>query len=138
MTIGLSRRSSVPALKLKPSSPTRFLPVSHHLVDRVLDLQLVAAEDRLDHRHLEVDFLRAVLQRAHVLRQARAAEREAGLQVIRRQVQLLVLAEDVHDLVAVDADALAEVADLVGEARPSARARCCSRTSSSRRCGCWS
>jgi hypothetical protein len=28
MTIGLSRRSSVPALKLNPSSPIRFLPVS--------------------------------------------------------------------------------------------------------------
>ena len=57
MTIGLSRRSSVPALKLKPSRPTRLLPGLDHHVDGVLDLQLVAAEDRLDHRHVEVDFL---------------------------------------------------------------------------------
>ena len=116
MTIGLSRRSSVPALKLKPSSPTRLLAALHDHVDRVLDLQPVAAEDRFDHGHVDVHFLGAVLQRADVLRQARAAERETGLQVVRRQVQLVVLAEDVHHLVAVHVEALAQVADLVGEA----------------------
>ena len=57
-----------------------------------------------------------VLQRAHVLRQARPAEREARLQVVGREVQLRRPAEDVHHLVAVDAEPLADVADLVGEA----------------------
>ena len=115
MTSGDSRRSSVPALKLNPSRPTLLPAGLDDLVDRMLHLQPVAVQHRVDHRHVEVDFLRPVLQRAHVLRQARAAEREARLQVIRREVQLVVLAEDVHHLVAVDADALAQVADLVGE-----------------------
>ena len=59
-------------------------------IERVLDLQLVASEHRVDERHLQIDFAGAVLQRADVLRQARPAERESRLQVVRRQVQLLV------------------------------------------------
>ena len=46
---------------------------------------------------------RAVRDGAQVLGQARAAEGEAGLQVVGRQVELGVRAEQVHHLVAVDA-----------------------------------
>jgi hypothetical protein len=56
------------------------------------------------------------LKRPHVLRQARTAEREARFHVVRGQVQLLVAAEDVHDLMAVNLEALTKIADLVGEA----------------------
>src|SRR5437016_5221904 len=68
ITIGLSRRSSVPALKLKPRMPTCFLLLArlHDLVECLLDLELVAREDRLNHRHLDVHFLGAVLERANV------------------------------------------------------------------------
>ena len=106
MTIGLSRRSSVPALKLKPSRPTRFLPVSSTWSNACWICSRLLGEDRRMTGISRSTSLRAVLQRAHVLRQARAAEREPRLQVVRRQVQLLVAAEDVHHLVAVDAERL--------------------------------
>src|SRR3989441_1479490 len=88
----------------------------HDLVERLLDLQLVARQNLRDDRQLDVHFLRAVLQRADILWEARAAECEARLQVVGREVQLLVATEDVHHFVAVDTDALAQVADLVREA----------------------
>ena len=40
------------------------------LFERMLDLKLVAAEDLLNHRHLEVHFLRTILKRADIFRQA--------------------------------------------------------------------
>ena len=86
-----------------------------HLIERLLDLRLVARQDLRDERQLDVHFLGAVLQRAHVLGQARAAEGEPRLEVVGRKVQLLVAAEDVHHLVAVDVELLAQVADLVRE-----------------------
>ena len=54
-------------------------------------------------------------QRSQVLRQACAAERESRLQIGGGDVQLVIAAEDVHDLMAVGADRLADAADLVGE-----------------------
>ena len=42
----------------------------------------------VEDRQLHVERLRLVEQRPHVLRQARAAERKAGLQVVRREVEL--------------------------------------------------
>src|SRR2546426_1165320 len=89
----------------------------HDLVERLLDLQLVARQNLRDDRQLDVHFLRAVLQRADILWEARAAECEARLQVVGREVQLLVATEDVHHFVAVDTDALAQVADLALERR---------------------
>src|SRR5262245_29887016 len=54
-------------------------------------------------------------ERTKILRQAGAAKRESWLQVSRRHVQLLVAAEDLHDLAPVEAESLGDVPDLVGE-----------------------
>ena len=68
-----------------------------------------------EHRQLDVAHLGEVSRRAQVLGQARAAEREAGLQVGRRDVELRVLADEVHHLERVDAERLAQPRRLVGE-----------------------
>ena len=78
-------------LEAEPEQPDLLLAGFDDPVDRVLHLEAVAAQHRVDERHVEVHFLGAVLQRAHVLRQARAAEREPRLQVVGRQIQLVVL-----------------------------------------------
>ena len=114
-TIGLSRRSSVPALKVKPRMPTLRLPFSITACTPRSICSWLRGRIALRIGSVQIERLRLVQQRAHVLRQAGAAEGEARLQVVRREVELRVLAEDVHHLVAVDAERLAEVADLVGE-----------------------
>ena len=85
------------------------------LVHRVIDVRAVADQQAGQHRHLEIVLLRDVRQRAQILRQARAAEGEAGLQVRRRDVQARIGAHQPHDLVRVDAERLRDAADLVGE-----------------------
>ena len=80
-----------------------------------LDLQLVARQDRREDGKRNVERFRLVQQRAQILGQARAAERKAGLQVIRREIELGVLAKDIHHAMAVHLEPLADIADLVGE-----------------------
>src|SRR6185295_5786258 len=72
------------------------LPVAllHHRLNSTLDLQLVRWKDCGEDGQRDVNALRLVQKGAQVLRQARAAEGEAGLEVVRREVELLVLAED--------------------------------------------
>ncbi|MCY1292384.1 hypothetical protein D9M70_416070 [compost metagenome] len=91
------------------------LVVAADQLEGVLHLDHVAAHQRADQRRLDVQAGGAVVQRAHVLGQARAAEGEAGVQVVLGEVELVVLADHVHHLAAVDADRLGDVADLVGE-----------------------
>ena len=64
---------------------------------------------------LDVQLAGAIGEGAYILGQAGAAEGEAGTHVVARQVELVVLADHVHHLAAVDADRLGDVADLVGE-----------------------
>ena len=54
-------------------------------------------------------------KRFGILGQAGATVRKAGLEVIAGDVQLLILAEDVHHLVRVDAQRLADIANLICE-----------------------
>jgi len=88
--------------------------LQHH-IDCSLDLQAVAYQNRTEQRSLDIKFLRFVVDRPKVLRKTRASESETWLQIIRRQVELGVLAEDVHYLMAVDSKSLAHIADLIGE-----------------------
>ena len=81
-----------------------------------LDLQLVAWQDRGQNGQRDIERFCLVQQGAQVLGQARAAESEARPEVTRRQVELGVLAENLHHAVAVHLQGLAEVADLVGKA----------------------
>lgn len=84
-------------------------------VEGLLHLGSVAAHQRADQRGFHVQAAGAVVQRAYVLGQAGTTEGEAGLHVVLGEVQLVVLADHVHYLAAVDADCLGDVADLVGE-----------------------
>src|SRR5947207_4581364 len=63
-------------LEAESKQPDPFLAGVEHFIERALDLQPVAREDRLNDRQLDVELLRAILQRADVLRQTRSAERE--------------------------------------------------------------
>ena len=115
-TSGLSRRSSVPVLNDRPIKPMRRLPVCHDLVASPCSMcDSVRRQDAGEHRQLDVVRLGQVHGRAQVLGQARAAEREARLQVGRRDVELRVLADQVHHLEGVDAERLAQPRRLVGE-----------------------
>src|SRR5262249_47789613 len=87
-----------------------------HGADPALDLLAVARQDRVEDRQGEVQRLRLVRERANVLGKARAPEGEAGLEVVGGEIELRVLAEDLHEPMAVQTQALADVADLVREA----------------------
>ncbi len=102
-------------LEAEAKQPDTLAAGLDHLVDRPLHVHVVAVEDRLDDRQVHVQFLGAVLKSAHVLGKAGPAEREAWLQVVRREIEFRVAAEDVHHLVAVHPKPLADRADLVGE-----------------------
>ena len=114
-TSGLSRRSSVPDLNDRPKMPT---------------LRALERDDRCRRRGACAPRWRparwtasgrrrraagGVGQRPHVLRQAGAAEGEAGPQVGRADVELGVGEEDLHHLVGVEPERRADRADLVGE-----------------------
>ena len=114
-SMGLSRRSSVPSLKLYPSTPTRRCSLLK-IIPSALHLLLVAGQDRAENRDLDVQPLGSVVESPYVLRQAGSAERESRLQIVGGQVQLRVRTEDVHRRDDHRSLRLAEVADLVGEA----------------------
>src|SRR5204862_5960485 len=88
----------------------------HHGANAALELLAVARQDRVEDGKVQVEQLRLVRERPDILRQAGSAESESRLEIVRRQVELRVLAEDLHELVAVEAQALADVADFVREA----------------------
>src|SRR6185436_12050756 len=54
------------------------------------DLQAIADQQRIEQRRFQVERTRLVGQRAYILWQTRTAEGEAGLQVVRRQVQFRI------------------------------------------------
>src|SRR5262245_30095165 len=85
-------------------------------VDCSANLNPVAWQDVADDRQLEIEFLGQIGESGSILGQTRATECETGPQVGRRNVELGIAAEDIHDLVAIDADRLANIADLVAEA----------------------
>jgi len=72
--------------------------------------------DRGQDRQVEIEPARPVGERAKILGQAGAAEGEARLQIFGRDIELRVAAEDVHDLMAINAERLGDGADLVAEA----------------------
>src|SRR5205814_6529655 len=94
--------------------------VVDHRLQGALDLQLVAWQDCGQSGQRDIERFCLVQQGAQVLGQARAAESEARPEVTRGQVELGVLAENLHHAVAVHLQGLAEVADLVGKADLSA------------------
>ena len=72
-TTGLSRRSSVPTLKLNPRIPTSRWPNSVMDSTVILDLTEITARDGLEHGQLDVIFAGPTNERSQVLREARTA-----------------------------------------------------------------
>ena len=105
----------MPALKAQSQHPDLAGPGVGHQLEGPVELLGVARQDRVEHRQVQIQGAALVAQRPDVLRQAGAAEGEAGAQVDRGQVQLGVGAEDVHDPLAVEPLGLGQAADLVGE-----------------------
>ena len=87
-----------------------------HLLPGCRDLEPVARQCAFQDGELEPEAPRVRRERAHVLRQARPAEREARPQVCGRDVELRVGAEELHELPAVHPHRLANAPDLVREA----------------------
>ena len=55
------------------------------------------------------------LECLHILRQARTTIRKTGFEIIRTDIQLLVFAEDLHHLVAINIQFLTDVSHFVTE-----------------------
>ena len=83
--------------------------------DGAVQLGVVGGQHGFEQRQLQVQARGAVDQGAQILRQAGAAEGEAGLEVGARDVQRVVAAQRVHHFRAVDAQFAGQRADLVGE-----------------------
>lgn len=81
----------------------------------VVLVRLVRADQRIDEVRGRAGVGGDVLERAHVLGQARPAEGTAGAGVIGAEVELGVALEDRVDFLRGDAEVLAHAADLVGE-----------------------
>ena len=88
---------------------------SEHLGDRAVEMDAVRLQHAAEHRQLHVSRPGEMQRRAQILRQAGAAERKAGLEVRPGNVELRVLADEVHHLEGVDAERLAEAGRLVRE-----------------------
>ena len=79
------------------------------------EVRLVASQDPGEHRNVDVMDAGEVHERPHVLRQARAAEREPRTEVRSGDVEPFVLAENLHHVAGVDADRAEKSTDLVRE-----------------------
>ena len=103
------------ALEAQAEQRDAALAALEHDVHDAGDVRVVAGDDTPEERRREVSILGDVVERAQILRQARAAEAEAGREIPLRDVEVAVLAEDAHHLAPVDAELLAQRADLVRE-----------------------
>src|SRR5439155_15841012 len=101
--------------KTKAKHANLFFAGGEHHVHGSLDLQSIAGQERSEHRHLDIELLRFVVDGAQILWQARTAKSKARFQVIGRQIEFGVLAKDIHHLVAIDSERFADVADFIGK-----------------------
>ena len=81
----------------------------------LFNMRLVASLDGGQRGSFHVPLPADVKHRSEVLRQAGSAVSVAGLEVTVRNIELAILAEDLHHLVRIDAHRLAERADLIAE-----------------------
>src|SRR5262249_5929018 len=84
-------------------------------IEGALDLQPVALHDAVKHRHVQVQVLRQMVERAQIFGQTGTPKGEARFQVGRRNVEFRVAAKDVHHAMAIDGQRLAHVSNLVPE-----------------------
>src|SRR5688572_14817760 len=61
-----------------------LLSAPHDHLDRALDLETIARQDRSEHRRFDVQFLGLVVYRAQIFGQTRSAKRETRFQIVRR------------------------------------------------------
>src|SRR5688572_28495540 len=86
-----------------------------HDLHGLVDVGVVRWDDGAEERYGDVRLPRLVCEGPQVLGEAGSAEGEAGLHVGARDVELRVLAQEVHDDVAVRAQPARDPADLVRE-----------------------
>src|ERR1700722_15734768 len=79
-------------------------------------LQLIAGEDCIHDREVQIVHFGFVGQGSKVFGQAGTAERETRHQVSGGDVQLFILAENLHDLMRIDSERLAKIANFIREA----------------------
>src|SRR5437588_9447187 len=84
-----------------------------HLRDRMIDMLPIRWEDATEHGQLDVARLRKVKRRAQVFRQARPAEGEAWLEISPGDIELGVLADEIHHFERIDTERLAKPCGLV-------------------------
>ena len=79
------------------------------------DLQVVRCQKRIKNGRREALVVGTGAQGANIFRQARSAESIAGKQKARAHVDFIILKDDLHDFMAVDAVAFQNVSDLIGK-----------------------
>src|SRR5229473_3023542 len=104
-----------PGLERQADHPHAAAPGGKHFGNGMLDMHAVGCEHVPQHRQFYVTCFREIQGRAQVFGQARAAECEPGFEVGGRNIELPVLAYQVHHLEGVDAQRLAQACGFVGE-----------------------
>src|SRR5712692_2212413 len=80
-----------------------------------LQMSFVTGQDGFEQGQLEVEFLGAIVERAHVLGQTGATEGEAGLEITGRDVELGIGSEDFDDSFRVHAEFFGQRAHFIRE-----------------------
>ena len=76
----------------------------------------ITGNQRTKNRHFLIYTAGEVVQGTNVLGQTRSSKGEAGFQIGPGDVQLVILTEDIHQKVRINARFLAESADFIGKA----------------------
>src|SRR5206468_8295677 len=84
-------------------------------IESQLDLFTIRFEYSSEHRQFQIQLLCLVKDGTNVLWQTRATESKSGSEVIGRDVQLRILAKNLHHSVAINTHSLTEISDLIRE-----------------------
>src|SRR5262249_9323165 len=103
-------------LETKAQYADTLLPLTYNLIQAPANLRLIAREDGVENRRFEVVRFSLICKSPQILWQARAAKGKTRHEIRARNIQLSILAENVHDFMGIHTKDLAEIADLIGEA----------------------
>src|SRR5947207_15256291 len=97
-----------------PEKTDAFLAGIDDPLNAQLHLPFIAGKNRIENRAVQIAPSGLVAECAQVLGKTRAAKRKTRLQVGRRQIELRVPTENLHDIVRIDAQLATDIGDLIG------------------------
>src|ERR1019366_4522362 len=101
--------------KAEAQDPDSRVPLFHNELLAPSNLHFIARQNGSENRQMQIVHFRLIGQCAKIFGQTRASECKTGQQISGRDVELAILAEDVHYRMGIDAERLAQIADFVGE-----------------------